>query len=540
MKAFGSPISLFASYILVFCSSYMVNSLANSGSRCRSKDSKGTEFIVGFLDTLGADNTYPSMYVVGASRTRTVVNIDAPGMNMRSIIDGGAPYKKLEITGSSGPSSRAVLVTADHDINLYCVDQGTSMDSYLALPTDVLGTEYYVASYTVPERIRRQDRGSQFMIMGVEQNTRVEITLKGTAMHNGRTYQRGTPLSLSIDRLQVLHFLSEDDDLTGTHIMSDAPVGVISGNKCADVPARNSFCDHLVEMIPPVSTWGRKFITSPLRLRTAGDVFRVIASRDGTIVEIEGAGTERRRLNAGEFQEFDVASSDSRFVSASKPALLIQYSKGGEADNTQADPFMMLVPAIEQFPRDPVYFVTPLSSSPPFSHHVNVIVDCQKTGALFHNMFLIPETAFSRLTQLRRRVGDREYCIAQMDLAIGEHMLEQRELDVQFSIVLYGFATSDGNTQTIGEVAYGMPIGLTLNDNSCYASDSIVYDTSTQRNSRQTGPGEITRAGDGPFVSFPGQGDVSAPVAPSYGAGQEKSGRYLMLAILIGMFSLSP
>ena len=469
------------------------------------------------------------------------MNIDAPGLNLRSIIDESAPYKQIDVP-NSGPSSRAVLVTADQDISIYTVEKGTSMDSYLALPTDALGTEYFVASYNVPSRIRRQDRGSQFLIMGVYENTMVTITLTGTVIHDGQTKRSGAVFSVTLDRLEVMYFVSQDDDLTGTHIESDAPIGVISGSKCADVPAGTAYCDHLVEMIPPVNTWGQNYITSPLRTRSSGDVFRVIASRDNTMVEIEGERIVRETLHSGRFFEFEVPSDQNRIITSSRPVLLMQYSKGGEADNTQADPFMMLVPALEQFPKDPVYFTTPLSSSPPLSHHVNVIVDCQHTGALYHNMFQLPETSFSRLTQLRQRVGNHEYCIAQMDLALGEHMLEHRELEVRFSVALYGFATS----QTLGEVAYGMPIGLTLNDAACYGRNSPRIDTATQRNTRQTGPGDITRENYGkfipthsPFISFPSNPrDVTAPSAPSTGTGQEKSGRYLMLAIMIGMFSL--
>ena len=503
---------------------------------------------------MGAANTNPEMYIVGSSRTRTVVNIEAPGLTLRSIIDGSAPYKRIDITNTAAESNRAVMVTADHDISVYCVERGTSMDSYLALPTDVLGSEYFVASYHVSERIILVHRGSQFLIVGVRDNTMVDITLTGSLMHEGQMHLRGTTFTVTVNRLQTIHFTSKVDDLTGTHIVSDAPIGVLSGSKCTDVPIGTSYGDHLVEQLPPVNTWGRHFITSPLMTRSSGDVFRVIGSRDDTLVQLRRTDNEVRNVGAGEYWEFEVGSGQSAVITASKPVLVMQYSKGGTSDNTQADPFMMLVPAIEQFPRDPLYFITPLSSSPPLSHHANVIVDCQHTGALYHNMFEVPERSFNRLSQLRQRVGNREYCIAQMQLALGEHMLQHRELDVRFSVVLYGFQpTSDGNTRTIGEVAYGMPVALTLADNTCVSGDSEIsyvsqFDVSTQRNSRQAVPGEITRAkfGQGPtippFISFPSQprlpGDVTPPLSPSHSARDEKSGRYLMLAIMIGMFSL--
>jgi len=66
-------------------------------------------------------------------------------------------------------------------------------------------------------------------------------------------------------------------------------VAVLSGNMFAicmpmDEPQLGSG-DHIVEMIPPVDTWGKEFVTVPLAKRTVGDKFRVIAARDNTQVK---------------------------------------------------------------------------------------------------------------------------------------------------------------------------------------------------------------------------------------------------------------
>ena len=54
----------------------------------------------------------------------------------------------------------------------------------------------------------------------------------------------------------------------------------LQGNKRADVhlqgKRQDRSSDHIVEMIPPINTLGREFLTSTAFERKAGDLFRVV------------------------------------------------------------------------------------------------------------------------------------------------------------------------------------------------------------------------------------------------------------------------
>ena len=57
--------------------------------------------------------------------------------------------------------------------------------------------------------------------------------------------------------------------------------------------------DHLTEMMMPVDTWGKSFLTSSTPDRSLGDVFRILSSEDNTTVLLNG--TARFISKAGTF-----------------------------------------------------------------------------------------------------------------------------------------------------------------------------------------------------------------------------------------------
>jgi hypothetical protein len=58
-------------------------------------------------------------------------------------------------------------------------------------------------------------------------------------LNRGQTYQT--------------HSNPSPSDLTGTLITSDQPISVFGGHR-ANIPQGHTFCDHLVEQLPPVET----------------------------------------------------------------------------------------------------------------------------------------------------------------------------------------------------------------------------------------------------------------------------------------------
>eukprot|EP00058_Branchiostoma_floridae_P010579 XP_002596067.1 hypothetical protein BRAFLDRAFT_66202 [Branchiostoma floridae] len=80
-------------------------------------------------------------------------------------------------------------------------------------------------------------------------------------------------------------------------------------------------------------------------------------------------------LNAGEFWEIDVPSDEYRHVTSSEPVLLVQYSKSNDADDTQTDPFMMIIPPVAQFETEYTFSTVELFSTlSRRTHHINLVI----------------------------------------------------------------------------------------------------------------------------------------------------------------------
>ncbi|XP_022107475.1 uncharacterized protein LOC110988363 [Acanthaster planci] len=489
---------------------------------CPEADSKGTEFVVAFMETM-TPSADPSLYIIGASARSTRVTIQSPGGS--DITVSISHESRVKVVREEGPSTAAVLITSDREVTVYGVEEGNSMDSFLVLPTDALGTEYYVVSYSISDRLQRDQRKSQFTLLGVSDDTVVDITLSGTLEHEGQRYWNGDRIRITLNRLQVVHFASADDDLTSTRIVASKKIGVLSGSKCADVPVNMRFCDHLVEMLPPVKSWGRSFITSPLYGRRSGDAFRIMAARDDTAVAVSSYG--RATLHAGEFFELEIMSNSSRSITADKPLLVMQYSLGGDADQTTGDPFMMLVPAIEQFSSNAVFYTIDSSYSP-LTDYANVIIECPNVRGLEHNLFELPQTSFSRLDRLRHTLDGREYCMAQMVLARGVHFLRHSQPDARFALTLYGAGVNQA------AIAYGMPAGLRLPDHECEARAPVDTSTSTMPIPDTQAPTSQYRTA----VKKPGQNISPLPGPSVNGTPARSSGECLTWVIVVTLFLL--
>ncbi len=76
----------------------------------------------------------------------------------------------------------------------------------------------------------------------------------------------GVPYQVVLQQGQSYRLINNDGldaDMTGTTINADKPVAVFGGVKIALIPASTAAGDHLVEQLPPVSTWGNHFVTMP-------------------------------------------------------------------------------------------------------------------------------------------------------------------------------------------------------------------------------------------------------------------------------------
>ena len=334
-------------------------------------------------------------------------------------------------------------MTAEHELVVYGLNiMPHSTDAYLALPTDIQGTEYYAVSFTVSQH-------SLIGIVGIYDKTVIYITLKMSKdvplVYEGAAYRNGDTMIIEMDRQDTFQ-LTHTEDLTGTHIASTNVISVYSGNECANVPKEHGYCDHLVEMLTPTSTWGRRFVTAPLFSRKSGDFFRIVASKDDTSVTFHPS--DQVYLKAGQYIQRDVPSDEYKFITATKPCLLMQYSKGADTDDTDTDPFAIMIPPIEQYASHYI-LSTPDRRRQYFQSYINIIVLSQHIqGVLIDGKPVYPRQRF-------KQIPGTPYSAAAVKVTKGVHRVDHQSPIVTFGAFMYGYAWRD---------SYGYPGGLRLAD----------------------------------------------------------------------------
>ncbi|KIG17357.1 BNR repeat domain protein [Enhygromyxa salina] len=146
-----------------------------------------------------------------------------------------------------------------------------------------------------------------------------------------------------------------NSDLTGTLIEASAPIQVIGGHKCTNVPQNVTFCDRLEESIPPLDTVAKVYLVTAPLIPTGGNVpkaqiVRITATEDDTdlIYDPPQNGAPTNIASAGGWVEL-AQSAASYEVSSSKKILVSQYMLGQSAGGNSGDPAMTMAVPTEQF-----------------------------------------------------------------------------------------------------------------------------------------------------------------------------------------------
>lgn len=401
-------------------------------------DSKGTDFIFAFTPNLNGTGTL-SLFITGEQDTQGIVEI--PGLNVQtsfSVTANQITTVPISLQAQQLPNNRisnlGVKVSAESEITVYGLNQKpATTDAFLALPIDALGLEYRTMSYSV----RDWDWPSQFAITGAFDGTQVTIVPSAHAGPNGFFIARraGVPFTITLNKGQTYFLTGRNGaDLIGTRITATAPVAVTSGDECTYVPTNRGFCDHLIEMIPPVASWGESFLTVPSATRKGGDIFRILASQNNTQIRINGQHVYT--LNAGKFYQ-DILSVSSQ-IETSAPVLVSQFARGTATDGVIGDPYMMLIPPTEQFLQN-YTFSTPATRFE--INYVNIVAPTAEIGSIFLDGQPVDNALF-------KPIGSSGFSGAQVPVSKGAHTLVG---GVPFGIYVYGFAAHD---------SYGYPGGM--------------------------------------------------------------------------------
>jgi hypothetical protein len=394
----------------------------------------GTEFWTAFGSNIQGSDSH-TIYLSSDQSVNATVAVPGTGFDQDVAVTPGTVTsvdvgQSSELTTGDGIQNLGIHITASGPISVYGLEDSIfSTDGFTALPVTAIGDSYDVLGW---DSSPQSAAPSEFEVIGTQDGTNVTITPSVTA----GSHTAGVPFMETLNTGDAYQLIGNGGaDLTGTTISSTAPVSVLAGSVCANIPSGSFFaCNYVAEQMPPTSEWGTDFVTEPFATRTDGDTFRVLADTDGTVVTINGADVAT--LAAGTF--FQTQLTTASVIHSSAPVLVGQYSDGTSFDNApNADPSEMLVPPDEQFLNNYTVSTAPDSR---FTNYLNVVAPSNETGSILMNGTAIPSSDFSP-------IGTSGFSGAQLPVAEGNYTLTAAE---SFGLFMYGFGITD---------AYSMPGG---------------------------------------------------------------------------------
>ena len=226
---------------------------------------------------------------------------------------------------ASGYFNGTILINASAPVKIFGSSYHEhSLESFLALPTEHLGKEYFAVT-ALPHLTHYP---SQVIISAVDKPCVVEVFPTENITFQDAFYSIGSSLVINLDRYESA-VLESVADITGTKVVSSEKISVMSGHLCARIPIGNSGCDMLMEQLLPYDLWGYHHTLGPFQGRDSGYHFRVIAGRNDTVVQI---GEETVTLMSGGFVERDIGNTSMVVVEASEPVQVVQFQKGFTTD----------------------------------------------------------------------------------------------------------------------------------------------------------------------------------------------------------------
>lgn len=243
----------------------------------------------------------------------------------------------------------------------------------LLIPTSAWDTNY-IAVNAYPKSQVVAEAAPSLDILAFEDNTTVTILPK-VAIQGGGGVSAGpanTPIDYTLAAGEYVQF-TQVEELTGSPIQSDKPIGIWGGASCLNVPVNATACDSAHQQIPPIGALGSEYAGVRHRNRNAAPgeeapPWRLVGAVDGTQLTWTpaappGAPTSMNQGDVFEFTHpgpFVVASQDE-----DHPFYAAQYMTGADTLGQlsgEGDPEWVNIIPTAQYLDDYVFFTDPTYS----------------------------------------------------------------------------------------------------------------------------------------------------------------------------------
>ena len=318
----------------------------------------------------------------------------------------------VSITNNDSREFKGINITAEDPVTVYAMSRDTvKTDAFLAIPVDSLGTEYIVQSYKNTP-IEVSDGGTEFAVVGTEDGTNVTVTLSEDTLG----HFAGVPYGFTLNEGEVYYLYNtvtaHPADLSGSFVSADRRVAVIGAHRCANVPSGELYCDYIAEQLPPITSWGKEFIITPLAGRTGGDTYRFMASENNTVIYLDGVSITASPLNKGDFYEAIIDGAGH--ITTTGRVLAVQYAHSTDYDGETGDPFMMIVPPVEQYLEKYTVYTPQLGFS---GNYLNLVVNNADAGSVSVDGVFIDASNYTT-------IGASGYSAARLSVGEGPHNIE--------------------------------------------------------------------------------------------------------------------
>ena len=384
----------------------------------------------------------------GTTATGTVTNATLAKLSISTDL--------VVIDSSYQNRNKGIHVSANSEVSVLLINyREYTIGDYFAYPHLIqnltLAQYQYYAVSTGTLAISDQSL-SEVLLIGTENNTTVtvvptqninvpqSIQFSSSPVIN---VTAGTPFSFTLHKMQTFLFGAPLNDITGTSIVSNKPLTVISGHECGNVPDDIAACEHITEQIPPTVNWGQQFLLTPYSGKPV-QYYKIITAANHTTYNFTCGryNTTTQYLNAAG-SSFTHSTSGSSYcsISSDKPILVTQLGAGHNL-GIIGDPVISVVPSVDQYSQE-IVLVSPNINGNITSHYVNIATTNQST-------ILVDGIA---LTLTWNAIYDHTNNVIGYGTQLNSNSLDIPHIitsHTKFSTLVYGFGFSSGYSYSAG------------------------------------------------------------------------------------------
>ena len=348
--------------------------------------------------------TEPQGSITGTVTPDAPAEIDLPGFYT------GGTKEVVENTG--------IHVTSDADVSVFLSFDVWNYETYLAIPTPSLGTEYFALGYG--------NDLSALAVVASQDST--HVTIHGCQSAFEATMDQGQTYTVQCN------------DVSGAHVVSDKPVAVVAAAPNGTwIPESTPETGYPSEMMLPVGgLWGTEVYSPPTTLGGAS-LYRVTAAADATVVTVDlgGGNVQTLQLNHGQFQELSFPNAGFggvRFAS-NEPILVMQYGAGLEIENGYLPgyPFSMQLIPVTSFTQAARFYAFQIQDYwVRFTNYATIVAPNGAVGSVQLNGSNVDPSSFAPLP-------GGQYQYAQIPVLDGQNVVTAAQPIVVYTVGYAGY-----------------------------------------------------------------------------------------------------